>query len=529
MRLGLLGVLWGVLGVALAGCGSKRTRSTQPPPTIRHGTLQAGNATTRYGEVPKGVRLDHPLQVRLLKAARSAGGKRRGVHASPALTDAATRLAQATGGDSPDTEAIAFAASSAGLVAPVTQMLAFKAEGSTGRLGDKLAPHVAKAIKSGTANRIGVGIARDGKKTAVVVLLQGMHIQLGPIPRTLKVGEGFTLKGALKGAFSKPQIYLTDHTGAVTTLSSAKRGQAVSQRVQCKGKGEQRVEVMGTGPFGPTVLANLPFWCGLKPPTTHRIAVGGADTVNASVAARQLFAMVNNTRQQHGLKALRWHKKLARVAQAHSQDMRTNGFVGHVSPKTGGPGDRVRRAKVPVGRLLENVGVAPTVKGIHAGLMASPGHRAAILSKGTTQLGIGVIRRSRGKSADYFATELFAAPPAAVDGVAARERARKAVLQRVKKRRIDPGLNAVAQSVAADLARGALKSKDAQRVTQRRIRDRKIKVGALLAVMGQGPNPASIAKDKQIGRADLVRMGIGVAEGRRNGVPTLFSVVLLAK
>ena len=38
-----------------------------------------------------------------------------------------------------------------------------------------------------------------------------------------------------------------------------------------------------------------------------------------------------------------------------------------------------------------------------------------------------------------------------------------------------------------------------------------------------------IGKDKQVGRKDLLRVGIGVARGMRNGSPTLFSVVLLAR
>lgn len=515
---------------ALAACGGRRAK---PVPAARTaaptGQITADKPALRYGDAPRGKKLDHPIQVRLLKAAR-AGAKGRKMQPSPALSVAAEQLAKATGGEPADSQTIAFVASSVGLVAPVGQMLAFRTEGPLTGVEDRLAPHVAKAAQSGTANRIGVGIAKTPTGTAIVVLLQSMYIDLNPLPRQLATGGALMLKGRLLGEYRKPQVFLTDAMGDVTLLQTGKGDQrTVKQQIRCAQKGEHRVEVMGTGPFGPTVLANLPFWCGTTPPVNHAMRSGAADTVSGDDGARQLLALVNATRKGRGLAPLRWNNKLARVAKEHSQDMRTRGFVGHVSPRTGGPGDRVRRHKIPVGVLMENVGVGPTIAGIHEGLMGSPGHRAAILSPESTQLGVGVVRRARGKSADYFATELFASPPAPVDAVGARTRTREAVMKRVAGRRVDRGLEAVAQSVAVDLARGALKGADANRVTSRRIRDKKIKVGALLAVMGSGPHPERIGKDKQVGRKDLLRVGIGVARGMRDGAPTLFSVVLLAK
>ena len=519
------------LACMLAACGGRRAKTapTVPKAAVQTGQITAEKPALRYGDAPRGKRLDHPIQTRLLKAAR-AGAKGRTFLASAALAVAAEQLAQATGGEPADSQTIAFAASSAGLVAPVGQMLAFRAEGPMTGIGDRLAPHVAKAAKGGASNRIGVGIAKTPKGTAVVVLLQAMHIDLKPLPRQLATGGVLLVKGRLLGKYRKPQVFLTDAMGDVTLLQTGKDDQrTVMQKVRCAQKGEHRVEVMGIGPFGPTVLANLPFWCGTAPPISHAMRSGAADTVNGQDAARQLLALVNTTRKAKGLAPLRWNKPLARVAKEHSQDMRTRGFVGHVSPRTGSPGDRVRRHKIPIGVLMENVGVGPTIAGIHEGLMASPGHRAAILNAETTQLGIGVVRRARGNSADYFATQLFASPPEPVDAVGARTRTRKAVMARVQGRRIDRGLEAVAQSVAVDLARGALKGAQANKVTSRRIRDKKLKVSALLAVMGSGPNPEKMGKDKQVGRRDLLRVGIGVARGMRNGAPTLFSVVLLAK
>lgn len=518
---------WAALSVLLLGCGATPTRPAAR--TTREGHLAPTEPAARYGDAPRAARLDDPLQVRLFKAAK-AGAKGRDVRASAALAIAATHLAEATGGDPADSGAIAFAASSAGLVAPVGQMLAFKAEGSDQQIADRVAPHVARAMQAGSANRVGVGVVRKGRQLAVIVLLQALNIELDPIPRELPTSGTVRLKGSLQGGYEKPTIYLTTPQGEVATLYTGRAGErSVDHTARCTGKGEHRVEVMGVGAFGPTVLANLPFWCGVSPPTSRPVVIGGADTVDGDAAAKTLLGLVNQTRAKQGLKALRWSDGLARVAKQHCQDMRTGGFVGHVSPRTGGPGDRVRRAKIPVGLLMENVGVGPTIDGIHEGLMASPGHRAAILNAEATHVGIGVVRRARGQSADYFATELFSNPPAPVDPVGGLTRTRAAVLARATGRRIDRDLEAVAQSVANDLARGALKGAAANAATTQRLKARKVTVKALMAVMGSGPNPDSVAREPQVGRADLVRAGIGVAKGMRDGTPTLFTVVLLAK
>jgi uncharacterized protein YkwD len=71
--------------------------------------------------------------------------------------------------------------------------------------------------------------------------------------------------------------------------------------------------------------------------------------------------------------------------------MLQNHFVGHVSPTTGGPGDRVKRAGLTFTRLLENVGRNSSVEELEIALMASPGHRSAILDPRAQRVGIGIV------------------------------------------------------------------------------------------------------------------------------------------
>ena len=87
--------------------------------------------------------------------------------------------------------------------------------------------------------------------------------------------------------------------------------------------------------------------------------------------------------------------------------MRQAGFVGHVSPTTGRPADRLERAGFRTHRVLENVARGYDARGIHRGLMGSPGHRAAILDQHVTTLGIGVVAEPEGGRSAFLVTELF--------------------------------------------------------------------------------------------------------------------------
>ncbi|MBE7448064.1 MAG: CAP domain-containing protein [Kofleriaceae bacterium] len=81
---------------------------------------------------------------------------------------------------------------------------------------------------------------------------------------------------------------------------------------------------------------------------------------------------------------------MAEVARAHSREMRVTGVVGHVSALTGSAADRVKVAGIRTGLVLENIARAYGIAEAQAGLMNSPGHRANLLSRAATHVGIGI-------------------------------------------------------------------------------------------------------------------------------------------
>ena len=102
------------------------------------------------------------------------------------------------------------------------------------------------------------------------------------------------------------------------------------------------------------------------------------------------------------------------MARAHSADMLAHGFVGHISPTTGSAADRLRRAHIDAARILENVARAYSPGEAERGLMASPGHRANVLDREATHLGIGVAvgpPQKDGGATALLVTQLFIRPP----------------------------------------------------------------------------------------------------------------------
>ena len=517
-----------VLGLALglSACGSQA-----PRPTATTGLLApTGAAAERYGDLSARPNPEsQTLRDQVLAEARRLAdqAKRTAPALSEPLSAAAEALAAASGGDTPDATAIDFAAGHFGLTAPIPSVMVMRGNGAPADFVHQLSGVLDQVLRRGHYNRLGVGAVPLGEEQVIVVLLQEDRVELTPIPRHLPVAGTARVTGRLTGGFQQAQVLVTGVDGQVATLHTG--GDQFDTEFRCGGEGRHRVEVMGSNRLGPAVLANFSVYCGAPPPTQLAITLGGGSSLGEREAEQALLDLVNRERKQQSLPPLKWDERLADVARGHSRDMRQHGFVGHISPTTGGPGDRTRKAHLIAATVEENVGVGASPEGVHAGLMESPGHRAAILSPTATRLGVGVVRRPRQGAVDYFATELFTTPPAPIDLAAARARVEAGLSAGAPGRIADEGLRAVAQSLADDLAQGRLKQDATQTATRQRIEARHLKIAALAAMAGVGPTPETLLKDPLITRKDLPRVGLGMAAGQQDGYPALFTVILLGR
>ncbi len=137
---------------------------------------------------------------------------------------------------------------------------------------------------------------------------------------------------------------------------------------------------------------------------------------------REIFARVNAERVRHSLPALEPDSGLASVARLHNDDMARRGYFSHVNPEGEGPGERVaRHDRQLIGEAGENLWsgsgyagtrASPMAVEIVAGWMRSPGHRANILSREYTHMGIAVSMNHEGVA---HATQVFAAVAARLE------------------------------------------------------------------------------------------------------------------
>lgn len=105
----------------------------------------------------------------------------------------------------------------------------------------------------------------------------------------------------------------------------------------------------------------------------------------------QVLAMVNRDRAGAGLRPLLVSEPLRMAARVHGSDLFTNGYFSHTARSGSTPMDRMLASGARARMFGENLAFAADVATAHRLLMASPGHRANILSKAYHRVGIGVL------------------------------------------------------------------------------------------------------------------------------------------
>jgi uncharacterized protein YkwD len=316
------------------------------------------------------------------------------------------------------------------------------------------------------------GLAVSERTETAAVVFGDMSVTLdGPLPRHFPAPGSTRLRGQLGPRFGFGHLYVTGPDGRVTETSIANRRFDLSLTLPVRGV--YRVELMGDGAGGPTIVMNVPVSVGVDVDldgTTGQGGAagrldgvgprpgppGGARPISTAAFEARMLELLDAARAQAGLKALVADPQLRAVALAHAQDMERAHFFGHVSPTTGSTADRLARAGIEVTTSGENLSQASTPDESHAGLMESPGHRANMLGPRFTHVGIGVARTTE-TPPRYLTTLLFARRPpagqaftaadavAAIGALRARRGARPAA--------VDPGLRAAAESGMAAFQR----------------------------------------------------------------------------
>jgi uncharacterized protein YkwD len=238
-------------------------------------------------------------------------------------------------------------------------------------------------------NRFGVSSSPTTRSSAVV--LGNVSLRIEPIARVFEPGERVKLRGEIDPRFEFSRVYLTKPDGKVEERRMTARTLDYAATLTTTGK--YRLEVIGDGASGPVVLANVPLFVGVR---EQSLAAKPVTPVSPGQAEPRLLALLNLARGAAGLGPVAPDEELRTVALGHSNDMVEHHFFSHVSPTSGQPADRMKRAGLLVTQASENIAQAATPEDVHDGLMESPAHRAAMLEPRFTHVGIAAVTNEDG-------------------------------------------------------------------------------------------------------------------------------------
>ena len=252
--------------------------------------------------------------------------------------------------------------------------------------------------------RFGRAIASYGSLHIAVIALARDDVTLStPIARHVHVGETEHLAGTLNDSFGSVELWITDPNGVAINSSQGLR--VFDLPFTPSVPGVYRVELLGDANDGPAVIVNIPIYVDTSEPLTFTESFPGDNSSTTTEIADKLFAMLNTSRVAARLPPLKRFEPLTLVAKANSEDMAQHHYFAHVSPTTGSVGRRIRHAGLSL-NVTEAISRGGSAIVMHEGLMESPAHRAALLDKDFTHVGIGVAWDLRAER--YVATELFA-------------------------------------------------------------------------------------------------------------------------
>lgn len=124
-----------------------------------------------------------------------------------------------------------------------------------------------------------------------------------------------------------------------------------------------------------------------------------------------IVELTNDSRRSERLQTLKYSKKLNEAAQKKAEDMLKNQYFDHVSPTGKKAWDFMNETRYPYLYAGENLAINfNSPEAVTAGWMASPTHRANILSADYTEIGIGSARGKFRGVDTTFIVQMFGKP-----------------------------------------------------------------------------------------------------------------------
>ena len=529
-------VQWVVLTSLLVACGGQSgDRDTLQGEHYTEVEAPAPTVATYVTQPPPGEAVIGGAEAAAVRAGVEAAASEHGMtlEPDPRLAQLASWIGDRLGpeGEPPPNEVVEFFARHLGLVEPVPHIMVLgqPADG----LRDGVRSSVGQFMDRQTYNRWGAAVVERANVSLAVVMLSWRWLELEPVARSAEPGAPLEVRGRLLGDHRNPTIVVAQPSGEVRRLPAGS-GPDFDVRVPATTEGVYRVEVVGRGEHGDTVIANFPVYVGEAIPERVRIAESSGGGGDVESVRRELLDLLNRTRREAGLGPVRADEALREVALGHSRDMVEHDFIGHTSPSTGTAADRVRAAHMSTGLVLENIGRGYGAAEIHRGLLESPGHRANLVNSDVTHVGIGVVAQPEGSRNAYVVTEVFIRMQAEVDlsGGPAR------IVELVNAARaargappleLEDNLSEAAQNAAEDFFEDDSLSQqdtvDDASASLRRFAIAYRRIGGVMAVVADVDEAGQLEPTLDPG---IRYLGVGVAQGTRPDTgPNAIAVVIV--
>ncbi len=265
--------------------------------------------------------------------------------------------------------------------------------------------------------RVGIGEALqvgNPPRRAIAILSSDSDLYLDPMPRVLRPGSRFPLRGSLPRGATKLKVLRMGPEGGITTLPSTLESDRFEVTIPAGlHRGVVWVELVANLSHGPTPLAQLGFYVGADLPSTWMGAPLPDESwvTTLSKAETYALALLNEDRSDAGVPHLSLDSELSDLARSHCEEMEREGYFGHTSPTHGSVGDRARQAGISVARLGENLARNKSLASAERGLLFSLGHRKNMLSKTFTRVGIGIAWADHAGGKDWYLCQVFASGP----------------------------------------------------------------------------------------------------------------------
>lgn len=129
--------------------------------------------------------------------------------------------------------------------------------------------------------------------------------------------------------------------------------------------------------------------------------------------ALEIIMITNEERARDGALPLTWNARLAEEAMAKAKDMISKQYFAHVSPSGTTVSDLANIHGYAYSLIGENLALGDFVssRDVMNGWMNSPGHRANILKKGYTEIGVAAIMGAYEGRQVWYAVQEFGRPP----------------------------------------------------------------------------------------------------------------------